>query len=72
MYKSSELINNLKEKTMENNSISLELEEMRLQMATLQQQLNEHLKLNEELLQNNIIKKTNNVSSKNLLYNIMI
>ncbi len=57
---------------MENNSISLELEEMRLQMATLQQQLNEHLKLNEELLQNNIIKKTNNVSSKNLLYNIMI
>lgn len=31
---------------MENNSISLELEEMRLQMATLQQQLNVHLKLN--------------------------
>jgi len=57
---------------MENNSISLELEEMRLQMETLLQQLNEHLKLNEELLQNNIIKKTNNVSSKNLLYNIMI
>lgn len=57
---------------MENNSISLELEEMHLQMATLQQQLNEHLKFNEELLQNNIIKKTNNVSSKNLLYNIMI
>jgi len=50
----------------------LELEEMRLQMETLLQQLNEHLKLNEELLQNNIIKKTNNVSSKNLLYNIMI
>ena len=72
MYKSSELINNLKVKTMENNGISLEFEEMRLQMATLQQQLNEHLKLNEELLQNNIIKKTNNVSSKNLLYNIMI
>lgn len=32
---------------MENNSISLELEEMRLQMATLQQQLNEHLKFDE-------------------------
>lgn len=32
---------------MENNGISLELEEMRLQMATLQQQLNEHLKFDE-------------------------
>lgn len=50
---------------MENNSISLELEEMRLQMATLQQQLNEHLKFDEELLQKNIIKKVNNVSSMN-------
>ncbi len=65
MYKSSELINNLKVKTMENNGISLEFEEMHLQMATLQQQLNEHLKFNEELLQKYSIKKTNNASSMN-------
>ncbi len=50
---------------MENNGISLEFEEMHLQMATLQQQLNEHLKFNEELLQKYSIKKTNNASSMN-------
>ena len=65
MYKSSELINNLKVKTMENNGISLEFAEMHLQMATLQQHLNEHLKFNEELLQKYSIKKTNNASSMN-------
>ena len=47
---------------MENNGISLELEEMRLQMAALQQQLNEQLKLDEEQLNKSIISKTNSVN----------
>ena len=48
---------------MENNGISLELEEMRLQMAALQQQLDERLKLDEEQLNKSIISKTNSVNS---------
>lgn len=49
---------------MENNSnISIELEEMRLQMAALQQQLNERIKLDEQQLQKNTIKKKiNNIN----------
>ena len=42
---------------MENNGTSLELEEMRLQMAALQKQLDERLKLDEELLKKNTINK---------------
>lgn len=47
---------------MENNSISLELEEMRLQMAALQKQLDERLKLDEELLHNKTMKKINDIN----------
>ena len=48
---------------MENNSnISIELEEMRLQMAALQKQLNERLKLNEQQLQKNTMKKINAIN----------
>ena len=47
---------------MENNGISLELEEMRLQMAALQQQLDERLKLDEELLHNKTMKKINDIN----------
>ena len=48
---------------MENNGIILELEEMRLQMATLQKQLDERLKLDEELLKKNTInKKINSIN----------
>lgn len=48
---------------MENNSnISIELEEMRLQMAALQKQLDERLKLNEQQLQKNTMKKINAIN----------
>ena len=48
---------------MENNGTSLELEEMRLQMAALQKQLDERLKLDEELLKKNTInKKINSIN----------
>lgn len=48
---------------MENNGIILELEEMRLQMAALQKQLDERLKLDEELLKKNTInKKINSIN----------
>lgn len=48
---------------MENNSnISIELEEMRLQMAALQKQLNERLKLDEQQLQKNTMKKINAIN----------
>ena len=48
---------------MENNGTSLELEEMRLQMATLQKQLDERLKLDEDLLKKNTInKKINSIN----------
>ena len=47
---------------MENNGISLELEEMRLQMAALQKQLNERLKLDEQQLQNSTMKKINAIN----------
>ncbi len=48
---------------MENNSnISIELEEMRLQMAALQKQLDERLKLDEQQLQKNTMKKINAIN----------
>lgn len=47
---------------MEKNNVSLELEEMRLQMAALQKQLNERLKLNEQQLQNSTMKKINAIN----------
>ena len=47
---------------MENNNVSLELEEMRLQMAALQKQLNERLKLDEQQLQNSTMKKINSIN----------
>ena len=47
---------------MEKNNVSLELEEMRLQMAALQKQLNERLKLDEQQLQNSTMKKINAIN----------
>ena len=47
---------------MENNNYSLELEEMRLQMAALQKQLDERLKLDEQQLQNSTMKKINSIN----------
>ena len=47
---------------MEKNNVSLELEEMRLQMAALQKQLDERLKLDEELLHNKTMKKINDIN----------
>ena len=47
---------------MEKNNVSLELEEMRLQMAALQKQLNERLKLAEQQLQNSTMKKINAIN----------
>ena len=47
---------------MENNNVSLELEEMRLQMAALQKQLNERLKLDEQQLQDSTMKKINAIN----------
>lgn len=56
---------------MENNSnISIELEEMRLQMAALQKQLDERLKLNEQQLQKNTMKKINAIN-KYGYYNLL-
>ena len=47
---------------MEKNNVSLELEEMRLQMAALQKQLNERLKFDEQQLQNSTMKKINAIN----------
>lgn len=47
---------------MEKNNVSLELEEMRLQMAALQKQLDERLKLDEQQLQNSTMKKINAIN----------
>ena len=47
---------------MEKNNVSLELEEMRLQMAALQKQLNERLKLDEQQLQDSTMKKINAIN----------